>query len=311
MATAQQLLAIEAKEIGYSRWNDPQTGTKYGRWYAEKTGSSWFGANGVAFCAMGQSWSFAQAGMNASNIGIPTAGCGDIRNAARKNGKTVDKHSAKPGDLVLFRWDGNVNDMSYSDHVGMVEKNLGNSGIQTIEFNTNNGQVCRRTRSWGYVQLIVRPDYDNASSGGSSSGGSSSGGSSSKGSIEVDGLWGSGTTTLAQKLAGTYVDGAIDGQNPQNKKYLGGCTTGWRWVSPTGSTGGSPLITNMMQKLKAKGYYTSSVDGLAGKGFANAMIGYFRDHWNSGATVQDGKLDAGGVTLRAFQKMLNAGKWFN
>lgn len=311
MATAQQLLAIEASQIGYSRWNDPQAGTKYGRWYAEKTGCSWFGTNGVAFCAMGQSWSFAQAGMNATNVGLPTAGCGDVRNAARKNGKTVDKRSAKPGDLVLFRWDGNVNDMSSSDHIGMVEKNLGNSGIQTIEFNTGNGQVLRRTRSWNVVQLIIRPDYDGASSGGSSSGGSSSGGSSSSGSLTVDGLWGSSTTKRAQQLAGTYVDGSIDGQNPQNKQYLGGCTTGWNWVSPAGADGGSPLIRNMMQKLKDKGYYTMSVDGIAGKGFANAMIGYFRDKWGSGATVLDGKLDAGGVTLKAFQKMLNAGKWFN
>ena len=34
MATASEVLRIAAGEIGYSRWTDPQPGTKYGRWYA-------------------------------------------------------------------------------------------------------------------------------------------------------------------------------------------------------------------------------------------------------------------------------------
>lgn len=39
MATAKQVLAREAAEIGYSRWDDPEQGTKYGRWMAKLTGS--------------------------------------------------------------------------------------------------------------------------------------------------------------------------------------------------------------------------------------------------------------------------------
>ena len=35
MATASEVLRIAAGEIGYSRWTDPQPGTKYGRWYAQ------------------------------------------------------------------------------------------------------------------------------------------------------------------------------------------------------------------------------------------------------------------------------------
>lgn len=46
------VLQVAAKELGYSRWNDPKNGTKYGRWYAELTHSPYFGSNGVPYCAM-------------------------------------------------------------------------------------------------------------------------------------------------------------------------------------------------------------------------------------------------------------------
>lgn len=159
MSTANKVLQIERGEIGYDRHKDPLQGTKYGRWLASKTGQAWLAQNGIAFCAMGQSWSFDQAGQACP--GMPTAACGVIREAAKKARRVVDRKSAKAGDIVLFRWDGNIDDDSYSDHVGIVELNLGRGlGIQTIEFNTGNGQVLRRTRSWSVVQYIIRPPYD-------------------------------------------------------------------------------------------------------------------------------------------------------
>ena len=165
MATANDILRIAANEIGYSRWNDPLNGSKYGRWYAEVSGSSYYGSNGVPYCAMFVSWVFNQAGQDLP--GLPTAGCGDIRNANRNTSSHINRRDARPGDVVLFRWDGNVNDFSYSDHVGIVELNRG-SYIQTIEGNTssgtsgsqsNGGGVYRRTRSWENVQMIIRPVY--------------------------------------------------------------------------------------------------------------------------------------------------------
>ena len=53
MADAQQVLDIAGSQVGYTRWDDPEEGSKYGRWYAGKTGSGYFGASGVPFCAMG------------------------------------------------------------------------------------------------------------------------------------------------------------------------------------------------------------------------------------------------------------------
>ena len=40
MASANKVLSIAAGEVGYSRWDDPQAGTKYGRAFAEKVGNS-------------------------------------------------------------------------------------------------------------------------------------------------------------------------------------------------------------------------------------------------------------------------------
>lgn len=165
MATASDILRIAAGEIGYSRWNDPLSGSKYGRWYAT-IGGSYFGTNGVPYCAMFVSWVFNQVGQ--SLPGLPTAACGTIRNAT-KNTKyhVTNKKDAKAGDIVLFNWDGNLSVNNVSDHVGIVEKNCG-SYIQTIEGNTssgnsgsqsNGGGVYRRTRNWNVVQMIIRPEY--------------------------------------------------------------------------------------------------------------------------------------------------------
>ena len=53
--TAQNVLGWAAGEIGYTRWDDPEEGSKYGRWYAQKHGA-YYGTSGVPFCAMGASW---------------------------------------------------------------------------------------------------------------------------------------------------------------------------------------------------------------------------------------------------------------
>ena len=125
MATASEVLRIAAGEIGYSRWTDPQPGTKYGRWYAQSHGS-YYGASGVPFCAMFVSWVMSRAGQ--AFPGLPAAYVPYVLSAGRS--RAVSTRSAKPGDIVIFNWDGGV-----VDHIGFVEANHG-SYIQTIEGNT-------------------------------------------------------------------------------------------------------------------------------------------------------------------------------
>ena len=310
MASSSDLIAVAAEDVGYSRWNDPQSGTKFGRWYAQKVGNSYYAGNGIPFCAMGVSYWLDRAGISCA--GFPTAGCGSAMNAAialgawHKGNEGVNPPNRRPegiqaGAVIIFNWggkDGNGNWDGGHDHTGICTA-VNGSSISTIEANTGNGQVLRRERPFSQVHGYILPAYDGGTSGGGSKGGA----------IEVDGLWGMDTTRLAQTQAGTYVDGYVDDQNPQNKGYLAGCTTGWRWVYPDGADGGSPLIRAVQRRLTALGYDCGGVDGLAGRGFARGLIAWGMAH-GSGATVNDGKLDAGGATLKCFQRALNAGTFF-
>ncbi len=150
--TANRTLAFAQGEIGYSRYNDPSNGTKYGRWYAELTGDAQYAANGVAYCAMFVSYVLNKTGVSCA--GLPGAYCPWILSAAKNAGATVNKYDAAPGDVVLFDWDGD----GVADHVGFVEKN--NVGyLTTIEGNTSGGVVARRTRSFETVIGVVRPVY--------------------------------------------------------------------------------------------------------------------------------------------------------
>lgn len=163
MASANKVLSIAAGEVGYSRWDDPQAGTKYGRAFAEKVGNSYYGNSGVPYCCMFVWWVLDQAGMTVP--GMPTASCTALRNACANAGMIVPKMSAQPGDIVIFDWPGSRD--GANDHVGFVELNR-STYIQTIEGNTssgasgsqgNGGVVARRTRDWSVVQDVIRPVY--------------------------------------------------------------------------------------------------------------------------------------------------------
>ena len=165
---AKDVMSSAISQIGYSRWSDPNTGTKYGRWYEDEidrtSGNYDFGANGVPYCAMFVSWNFDQA--DAKCAGIPGAYCPSILAVAKSKGKLIDKSEARYGDVVLFDWEGD----GTSDHVGLVEVNHPESSyMQCVEGNTNNGAVARRTRAYSTIIGVIRPDYDDSSSNGSAS----------------------------------------------------------------------------------------------------------------------------------------------
>lgn len=165
MSDAQKVLQAAAGEIGYIALNDPNEGSKYGRWMADKTGNGYFKGHStkVPWCAMFASWCFAQAGVSVP--GMPSASCGAILRPCQSAGLVVPSRSAQPGDIVIFDWGAKDNS---HDHIGIVELNKG-AYIQTIEGNTspsnagsqgNGGGVWRRTRDWSVVQAIIRPRYE-------------------------------------------------------------------------------------------------------------------------------------------------------
>lgn len=287
MATPSSLLAYAAKDIGYSRWNDPETGTKFGRWYAQLTGNQYYGANGIAFCAMGSSYWYNGVGQDCP--GLPEAYVPYVYNKAKQVVGAVlsNKKNAKPGDLVIFDWnnDGSLN------HVGIVELNKG-SYIQTIEANSPAGYVARHTRDWSTVAYIVRPIWD----------GEDPAKVEDPTSIAEDGLWGGDTTYLAQVVLDMPVkDRIVSSQNSCWKSISKGCTLGWEWVS---NGDGSQLI---MALQKAWGMPASKCDGLIGPETWGYMISYYMAK-GSGATVNDKRLDYPSLTIKQFQRELNAGR---
>lgn len=276
MATASDVLKVARGQIGYSRWTDPNKGTKYGRWYAQSHGS-YFGENGVPYCAMFASWVFDQAGAKCS--GMPGAYCPTMLAAGRKAGKAVSKGSAKPGDVVFFDWGGD----GVSDHVGIVEVNNG-SYLTTIEGNTDNGRVARKTRSLGTVIGVIRPDYT-ASSGAQPtqqkpSTPAQSGSSVVKqgqrylqdngfpvGSAGIDGIYGGDTKRASIKHVQYQMNQvlntnlAIDGINGKNTK------AGWRKCGNVSKGRGKTRCIKAVQvALLCHGYSvgSSGVDGVCG-----------------------------------------------
>lgn len=292
MSKPTDVLRIAAGEIGYSRWNDPERGTKYGRWYSSLVNDSYFGANGVPFCAMFVSWVLAKAGVKCE--GFPAASCGVALRAATKAGAVIaDKRQAKPGDIVIFDWPTVAGG---NDHTGIVELNRGGY-IQTIEGNTspgsagsqgNGGGVYRRTRDWSVVQAVIRPAYDGEPAPKPVP-------KPHDDKIAVDGFWGEDTTSKAQQLAEKVADGEVWHQYPGNKGRLKGCTSGWQYDK---TLKGSPIVRYLQEHVLG-----IKADGIAGKDFANAMI---RKYGNG---YQDGKLDGPSTAIAGLQRSLNNGKF--
>lgn len=156
--TADSLVNLAASQLGYDRYQDPEQGTKYGRWYADLTGSPWFGTTGVPYCAMFASWCLYQLGIQC--VGTPTASCtSGLLTAARRAGKLLRVSQGRKGDLVLFSWSHAGYDAAEADHVGIITSN-GGSTIQTIEGNVDGGKVLRRTRYPSEVVGCIRPDFE-------------------------------------------------------------------------------------------------------------------------------------------------------
>lgn len=271
MATASRVLEIAASQIGYSRWDDPQAGTKYGRWFAELTKESYYGESGVPYCAMFVSWVLNQAGQTCA--GFPGAYCPTILTMARRAGLAVAYSQAKPGDIVFFDWDGGE-----TDHVGFVELNKG-SYYQTIEGNTSNGIVARRTRALSTVCGVIRPPY---------TAGATKPAAPKAETLAVDGSVGFKTVKRWQQVMGTTADGIISGQSEFDRPYLPAI------YAIEYNDGGSQLVRAVQRAVGA------AIDGYMGPNTVTKLQGRL-------GVTQDGYF--GPQTARALQRRLNEGRF--
>lgn len=150
MATAEDVLNVARRELGYYAPDDPEPGSKYGRWMAEVTGEEWLAgpSREIWWCCCFASWVLAKAGVECP--GFPSYNT-DI--VLRSNPPRVPLAEAKPGDIVIWDWDGN----GTTDHIGFIEDAR---AMITIEGNKDNAvkRVNRMTANY-LVRAVIRPDY--------------------------------------------------------------------------------------------------------------------------------------------------------
>ena len=155
MATVNEVLDIARSQIGYYALDDPEPGSKYGRWLANKWGEYWLAgpSTSIWWCCMWVSWVLDQAGQECT--GFPSYNTDLVLGAGPS---LVPAREARPGDIVIWDWDGN----GATDHIGFVESYEGGR-LVTIEGNYRN-TVARvdRTSSMGLVSAVIRPPYDEA-----------------------------------------------------------------------------------------------------------------------------------------------------
>lgn len=176
MSVAEQVLARAASRIGYYAPDDPNPGSEAGRYWAARTGQQWLAgpSDSVWWCMLFVSMCLDECGQ-IDAIGGFSFNTDYTVNQVRKHPEAyfVSVYDAKPGDVVIYNWDGGG-----TDHVGFVEKNLGGGTLQTIEGNTSSGDygsqssgngVWRRVRNHS-IAYVIRPAYSDSEESSAPSG---------------------------------------------------------------------------------------------------------------------------------------------
>ena len=268
MPTPNDVLRIAAGEIGYYAPNDPEPGSKYGRWLAQRLNQSWLAGPSVKiwWCQIFVSWVFDQAGVSFS--GGLSYNTNNTLAAGRREGRALaNVRDAQPGDIVFYDWghDG------ATDHVGIIELNRGNT-IQTIEGNTSSGAagsqsagngVYRRVRNWSAVAGVIRPYFDNVPAA-----------DSAPTLLKEDSSFGTESTKKFQAFHGTTTDGVVSSQPATSRVYNPNFYT---LVYTFGEAKGSKVIEADQRYLNSKGKYNGKYDGFNGPGTNLARAQHLSD----------------------------------
>ncbi len=153
-AAGLRALAVARRNLGVREEPPGSNRTPFGEW---------FGENGVPWCAIFVSYCFAEGAGVTLGRGHPGAWRRGMSSVPlleawlRATGRWLVDAEPRPGDIVVFNWDGGV-----PDHVGLVERPLPGARLRTIEGNTavgndsNGGQVMRRIRPMSRVEGFGR-----------------------------------------------------------------------------------------------------------------------------------------------------------
>ncbi len=156
MATPQEFLERAASYIGIGG-----TDNIFNTWY---WGFHCYNPDDYPWCACFQSY------VGVHDLGMPFNASASAAGVAWQGTRVADE-DARPGDWVLFNWDGRQ-DFSWADHIAVVEwSDIAGSGyFGTIDGNSGGGEgvVQRNTYyNWSsYGTAFFRPPYDGQGGGG-------------------------------------------------------------------------------------------------------------------------------------------------
>lgn len=289
MSGPADVLYHAAKRIGYYAPDDPEPGSEAGRYWARKTGQAWLAgpSTSIWWCMLFVSMCFDEAGQIDAiggfsyNTDVTLA---HIRN--HPDAYFVSIAEAEPGDVVIFDWDDST---AATDHVGIVEANLGGGVLQTIEGNTSSGAygsqsagngVWRRQRSYG-IAYVIRPAWVG-------SGSSSSPETKPSWWTDEDGVWGAQTGGRFRRVMGLTDQASWEEACKRFQTFLNGALDAY-------------------EIRKLTGDYKLEVDGVDGEKTWKC----FQHFWNmSDIPGDDSLLEEDGVlgvdTTTKVQKTLNA-----
>lgn len=274
MATADDVLKIAEGELYYAAYDDPEPGSKYGRWLASKWNESWLSgpSSEIWWCCLFVSWCLDRAGQQCA--GFPTYNTDLALNGGARN-LLVDRGDIRRGDIIIFDWDWN----GATDHIGFATGAISGGVFPTLEGNISNS-VKRLTRNLNNVAYVIRPPY---------AGSTPQPKPDPKAELVVDGWLGEKSITKWQDQMRTQVDGVVSGQWRGNQDRLE------RLVSVDWDASGSSLVKAIQRKLGGL-----QVDGILGEKSIKKLQKFV-------GVEADGYI--GPVTSMAIQKSLNMGKF--
>jgi hypothetical protein len=276
-------------ELGYYAPDDPEPGSKYGRWLAELTGEDWLAgpSNEIFWCCMFASWCLDQGRVQMD--GFPTQNTDLALNGGAKK-YAVPIEDVRYGDIVIFNWDWN----STTDHIGFATGEFDGSGFTTIEGNVGNA-VKEKYRQLGNVAYVLRPPYEAYGVYGSNTPSVSNDPKNNRdgGKLEVDGIGGWNTIIDWQNQLHVVEDGRISGQDKDNYQYFNGMS------NVDFDETGSKLVMTIQSIIGA------NVDGIRGKDTSSKIQEWLVDRGYP--CVVDGYFGANSVM--ALQESLNSGAW--
>ena len=214
-------------------------------------------------------------------------------------GAWQEKDSYKPaaGDVIFYDWDdsGSGDNTGWPEHVGIVEK-LSGSVITVIEGNKNDAVGRRSLNVNGkFIRGFGVPKYNGTAATAPAPEKNpepEKETSSGIGDIAEDGEWGCATTTKAQHVFGTEVDGIVSNQPAAYKADNPGLLSEtFKWESPC--TGYSPLIKAIQKWAGVK-----EKDGRIGPDTIKGMQRKL-------GTGVDGEVWRPSDMVKAFQRWLN------